>query len=194
MHKDSLKQQIIKLAEVSEEEAEKFCNLFEYKKVAKKQLVLERGGVCNFEAYVIKGLFKVYHIDYSGMEQILYFAAEDWWLANIDSFNNNSPSELYIQAIEDSEILVISKKDKLFALQNIPFVEKLFRIMTQNAYVSLQRRMVENLSVTADERYLNFIEEYSEIAQRLTNVQVAAYLGITHEFVSRIRKKITQKD
>lgn len=87
---------------------------------------------------------------------------------------------------------MISKEDKEFAYINFPGVEKLFRIMTQNAHVALQRRMIENMSSTADQRYLNFIDKYPHIAHRLTNIQIAAYLGISHEFVSRIRKKIVK--
>lgn len=169
-----------------------FCKLFTYKKIKKKDFLLKEGEICKFEAFIGKGLFKVYNIDSKGLEQILYFGMEDWWLTNIDSFLHNTTSELYIEALEDSEILIISKKDKDFAYKNFPAIEKLFRIMTQKTLVSLQRRMIENLSKTADQRYLNFIETYPLLNQRLTNLQIASYLGISHEFLSKIRKKIVQ--
>jgi len=142
---------------------------------------------------VTKGLFRVYHIDQNGFEQILYFAIENWWVADIDSFTNERPSQLYIEALEDSTVLLISKKDKEFAYANLPKVEKLFRVMTQKTHVALQRRMIDNLSKTADQRYLDFIEKYPNIYSRLTNLQVAAYLGISHEFLSKIRKKLAGK-
>lgn len=176
----------------SQTDITEFCHLFTPKTIKKKEFLLREGEVCRFEAFVTKGLFKVYHIDAKGTEQILYFGMEDWWLTDIDSFASQNPSQLFIEAIEDSEILVISKKDKDFAYENFPFVEKLFRIMTQKTHSALQRRMIDNLSKTADQRYLDFIEKYPSLNQRLTNLQVAAYLGISHEFLSKIRRKTTK--
>ena len=154
---------------------------------------MREGEVCKFEGFVTKGLFRVYHIDNNGFEQVLYFAQENWWIADIDSFTNEKPSQLYIQALEDSEVLLISKKDREFAFNNIPKIEKLFRIMTQKTHIALQRRMIDNLSKTANQRYIDFIEKYPKLFQRLTNVQIAAYLGISHEFLSKIRRKIAIK-
>ena len=116
---------------LSETEMESFCNLFEYKTIKKKSFLLREGEICKFEGFVTKGLFRVYHIDKNGFEQILYFAIEDWWITDIDSFTNEIPSQLFIEALEDSELLLISKKDKDFAYENLPKIEKLFRIMTQ---------------------------------------------------------------
>jgi len=188
-----IKQNIVKHIALSEEETEAFCSLFHQKLIGKKSFLLRAGEVCRFEGFVNKGLFRVYHIDQSGFEQILYFATENWWITDIDSFTNGIPSQLYIEAIEDSEVLLISKKDKEFAYSNLPKIEKLFRVMTQKTHVALQRRMIDNLSKTADQRYLDFMEKYPEIFQRLSNLQIAAYLGISHEFLSKIRKKIAGK-
>ena len=88
---------------------------------------------------------------------------------------------------------VLSKKDKEFAYNKIPKIEKLFRVMTQKTHIALQRRIIDNLSKTADQRYIDFIEKYPNLFQRLTNVQIAAYLGISHEFLSKIRRKIASK-
>ncbi|MDV3931904.1 hypothetical protein CMT76_14390 [Elizabethkingia anophelis] len=173
----------------SEADIAKFCNLFTSKSIKKKEFLLREGEVCKFEAFVTKGLFKIYHIDIKGAEQILYFGMEDWWLTDIDSFTNQTSSRLFIEAIEDSEVLLISKTDKDFAYENYSWVEKLFRIMTQKTHATLQRRMIDNLSKTADQRYLDFIEKYPSLNQRLTNLQIAAYLGISHEFLSKIRRK-----
>lgn len=178
---------------LSEDESAQFYSLFQKKTIKKRQFLLREGEICKFEGFVIKGLFKTYHIDSDGIEQILNFATEDWWITDIDSFPNELPSQLNIEALEDSEVLIISKKDKEFAYKNLPKIEKLFRVMTQKTHVALQRRMIDNLSKTADKRYTDFIEKYPQLYQRLTNVQIAAYLGISHEFVSRIRKKIVNK-
>lgn len=190
---EQIKQNIVKHIALSEEETEAFCSLFQQKLIGKKSFLLRAGEICRFEGFVNKGLFRIYHIDQSGFEQILYFAAENWWITDIDSFTNSTPSQLYIEAIEDSEMLLISKTDKEFAYTNLPKIEKLFRVMTQKTHVALQRRMIDNLSKTADQRYLDFIEKYPELFQRLSNLQIAAYLGISHEFLSKIRKKIAGK-
>jgi CRP-like cAMP-binding protein len=188
-----LKQNIAQHISLSENETEEFCNLFEQKLISKKSFLLREGEICKFEGFVTKGLFRVYHIDKNGFEQILYFAIENWWITDIDSFTTETPSQLFIEALEDSEVLLISKNNKEFAYANLPKIEKLFRVMTQKTHVALQRRMIDNLSKTADSRYIEFTEKYPQLIQRLSNIQIAAYLGITNVFLSNIRKKITVK-
>jgi len=188
-----LKQNIAQHIALSESETSSFCSLFQQQLIKKKNFLLREGEVCKFEGFVTKGIFRVYHIDQSGSEQILYFAVENWWIADIDSFTNETRSQLFIEALEDSEVLLISKKDKEFAYENIPKIEKLFRVMTQKTHVALQRRMIDNLSKTADQRYLDFIEKYPQLFQKLSNLQIAAYLGISHEFLSKIRNKIAAR-
>lgn len=188
-----LQQNIAQHIKLSEEETVSFCTLFEDRTMKKKDFLLRKGEVCKFEGFVAKGLLRVYHLDKNGDEQILYFATENWWITDIDSFTNESPSELFIEALEDSDLLLISKKNKEFAYTNLPKIERLFRIMTQKTHVALQRRMIDNLSKTADQRYLDFIEKYPFLYNRLSNLQIAAYLGISHEFLSKIRKKIATK-
>jgi CRP-like cAMP-binding protein len=191
--KTLLKQNISKHITLSENEMEEFCNLFQYRTIEKKAFLLREGEVCDFEGFVAKGLFRVYHIDQNGFEQILYFAIENWWITDIDSFTNGNPSQLFIEALEDSEVLLITKKDKEYAYAKLPTIEKLFRVMTQKTHVALQRRMIDNLSKTADQRYVDFMEKYPNHYKRLTNLQIAAYLGISHEFLSKIRRKMTTK-
>ncbi|SHM98330.1 cAMP-binding domain of CRP or a regulatory subunit of cAMP-dependent protein kinases [Mucilaginibacter sp. OK098] len=188
-----LRENIEQHVHLTEAELSGFTTLFELKNVSKKQMLLKAGEVCRFEGFVTKGMFRVYHIDKNAAEQILYFAIENWWITDIDSFTNERPSQLFIEAIEDSEVLLISKKDKEFAYANLPKIEKLFRVMTQKTHVALQRRMIDNLGKTADQRYAEFIEKYPQLFRRLSNLQIAAYLGISHEFLSKIRNKIAHK-
>ena len=110
--KELLKQNITNHIALSDEEMEIFCDLFRPKTILKKDFLLRKGEICKFEGFVTKGLFRVFHIDNNGDEQILYFAIENWWVADIDSFTNEQPSQLFIEALEDSEVLLISKKDK----------------------------------------------------------------------------------
>lgn len=188
-----LQQNIAKHISLPEEEARQFCSLFAPKAFRRKEFLLREGQVCQYEAFVTSGLFRVFHLDANGFEQVLYFAPEDWWITDIDSFTNQKPSELYIEALEDSEVLMISRKDKDLAFETYPKIEKLFRIMTQKTHVALQRRMIDNLGKTADQRYEEFITKYPKLYNRLSNIQIAAYLGISHEFLSKIRKKIASR-
>ena len=188
-----LKQHFAKHISAPQSELDKFCQLFELAEVKKKDFLLRVGEVCRYETFIIEGLFKVYHIDNKGDEQVLFFAAEDWWVTDFDSFDNRNPSLLYIQALEDSRILQISKDNKEKSYEDFPFLHELFHKMTKKTHISLQRRMIENLSKTAYERYLDYQNRYPHIAQRLSNVQIAGYLGVSHEFVSKIRRKIASK-
>jgi CRP-like cAMP-binding protein len=188
--KNKLKGNICKHITISDSELNDFCNLFKSQKVNKKEFLLREGEICKFEAIVTKGLFRIYQIDQNGFEQILYFAMEDCWVTDIYSFTTEKPSRLYVEALEDSEILYISKSDKEYAYENFPKIERLFRIITQKTHVILQRRIIDNLSKTADQRYLDFVQKYPELYLKLTNMQIAAYLGISAEFLSKIRSKL----
>lgn len=192
--KEYLENAIQQHIDLEQNELHTFISLFDSKAIRKKHFLLQEGEICKFEGFVTRGLFKVYHLDTKGLEQILYFAMEGWWITDIDSFTTQRPSQLFIEALEDSEVLIISKQNKEKAYQEIPTIEKLFRVMTQKTHVALQRRMIDNLSKTADQRYVDFITKYPTLSQRLTNIQIAAYLGISHEFLSKIRKKIALKE
>lgn len=188
-----LKKNILKHTFVPEAELTAFTSLFSLKEFKKKEFLLAEGEVCRFEGFINSGMCKVYHLDEKGFEQILYFAVQDWWIVDLDSFNSGLPSKLFIETLEDGEVLLISKENKEMAFERFPTIEKLFRLMTQKVYVNLQRRMIDNLSKTADIRYCEFVERYPLIANRLSNIQIASYLGISHEFLSKIRRKIAEK-
>lgn len=186
---DLLYKNITRHISLSEEVFKHFSEPFELKKFQKKEVVLREGDYCLFEGFVVSGCFKVYFLTEDGFEQTLYFAVENWWITDIDSLINNVPSTLNIEALEESEVLMISKKDKELLYETMPQVEKLFRIMNQQSSVALQRRILSLMNKTADKRYLEFLEKYPTLEQRLTQQQVASYLGISHEFLSKIRKK-----
>jgi len=187
---DLLLKNISQYINLSEEDFKQFVKPFEYKKFKKKEVVLKEGDCCLFEGFVLNGCFKIYYLNEKGFEQTLYFAVEGWWITDIDSLINNVPSILNIEALEDSEVLMIAKKDKEYLYETMPQIEKLFRIMNQKSSVALQRRILSLTGKTADKRYLEFLEKYPGLEQKLTQQQVASYLGITHEFLSKIRKKV----
>ena len=174
---------------IGEEELVRFCAPFRPGALRKKDYLLQPGQVCAFEAFVTKGCLCLYALDARGHKHVLYFATEGWWVTDIDSFTSQTPSVLYVEALEDTKFLLIRKPDKERLYEELPVVERLFRLMTQRTHVVLQRRLLASFSASAAERYEDFLATYPELVQRLTQQQIAAYLGITHEFVSKIRRR-----
>jgi CRP-like cAMP-binding protein len=164
--------------------------VFKEKKVRRRQFILQEGDVCRFYNYVVEGCFRMYMVDQHGKEHNLQFAIEDWWVADIGSFHDEEPSRLNIEAIESSIILRIRKDDLLKLYVDYPKFNRIFRVLIEKAFVSTQRRILQNISLTAEERYLDFINRYPHFFNRISNVQIASYLGITPEFLSAIRKKL----
>lgn len=185
----SLIKSLKKNVQISNTELETICSCFESKTVSKGDFLLTQGQVCKFEGFVENGCFRIFTIDEKGNENTLYFAIKDWWLMDVDSFMNQNPSELNIQALEDSEVLLINKSNKENLYNELPIVEKLFRIMSQKALIAWQKRLIQNHCFTAKERYYHFIETYPKIVSKLTDRQVSSYLGITHEFLSKIKRR-----
>lgn len=157
--------------------------------VKRRQIVLQAGAVCKHYSYVVKGCFKMYSIDDNGTKHNIQFAAEGDWIADIGSFHSNKPSQLFIEAIEPSCLIQIEQQDLYFLYLNVTKLNIIFKVIIENKYVELQNRVLQNISSTAQQRYLNFLQQYPHLASRLPNAQIASYLGITPEFLSKIRKE-----
>lgn len=185
---DGLKEHIKKAISVSDLDLDTICAYFKPRLIDKGDYLLRQGRYCRFEGFVVEGCFRVFTIDEEGKEHILYFAVQDWWLMDIDSFMNHTPSELNIQALEQSKILLINQSDKDSLYKQLPAVEKLFRLMSQKAVVAWQRRLIRNHCLTAKQRYYHFIDSYPRLSSKLKDRQIASYLGITHEFLSKIKR------
>ena len=186
---DSILKNVAKHISLTKEEADYFISLLIYKEVSKKKMLLAEGHVCNQLSYVHSGALRSYCLDKEGKESTIMFAVADWWLTDMYCFLNEKPAMMYIETIEDSCILNLSKEnfDNLFSA--IPKFERFFRILLQNAYTREQLRIIENLTLTAEERYFRFLNKYPQIVSQVTQKQIASYLGITPEFLSAIRKK-----
>jgi len=163
------------------------------KKVKRRQFILQEGDVCKHSTFVVNGCFKMYKVDDKGQEHNLQFAIEDGWISDLGSFHSNEPSELYIEALEQSTILQITKPDLIYLYIHYPKFDRIFRVLIENAFINLQKRVLQNISSTAEERYLDFLKKYPNLFNRISNVQIASYIGITPEFLSKIRKTITTK-
>lgn len=173
-------------------ETDFFLSLLQTIKLKRKEFLLKQGDICRTENFIIKGCLRTYTIDDNGFEHIVMFGIEDWWVGDLFSFLTTSPSTYFIDALEDTEILQISKVnlDKLF--ERVPKFERFFRLILQNAFIAQQQRINQNLSFTAEKRYLDFITKHPKLEQRLSQKQVAAYLGITPVFLSMLRKKLSR--
>ncbi|MDX1940032.1 MAG: Crp/Fnr family transcriptional regulator [Saprospiraceae bacterium] len=159
------------------------------RKIKRKQYILQEGDICRYFTYVVGGCFKMYGVDNSGVEHNLVFAAEDDWIADIDSLHKERPSKLFIEAIEPSTILQLSKGDLWYLYTNYPKFDRNFRVIIEDKYIELQNRLLQMFSATAYERYERFLEQYPNLSNRLPNTQIASYIGITPEFLSKIRNE-----
>ncbi|MDO6434852.1 Crp/Fnr family transcriptional regulator [Flavitalea sp. BT771] len=187
---DLLYQKINEKITLTEEEFNLCKTLFSPKKLRKKQYILQEGDVCKYNIFVTKGLLRSYTIDDKGNEHILQFALEGWWTADLYSFFTEEPSLFNIEALEDSELLLITRPSWESLLQQIPAFERYFRILIQNNLIATQRRLMESLSETAERKYLKFMKTYPESVQRVPQHMIASYLGITRETLSRLRRDI----
>jgi len=172
---------------LSNEEAVYFISLLKERKIQKKELVLKQQELCKEISFVQSGALRAFYMDEAGKESTIMFAMPDWWITDMYCFINEKPAMLNIEALEDSIVLQLKKEDLDTLYLKVPKFERFFRIMMQNAYTREQLRIIENLSRSAEERYYTFLQKYPLAAERITQKQIASYLGITPEFLSTIK-------
>ena len=177
----------------SAEEKDLFNGLLQPKKVPKKTFLLQEGEVCKFEAYINTGCIRTYYINETGTEVTLQFAIEDWWVSDIASFHEQKPSRMFIETLEDCEILTLTPASKEALLKGAPCFERMFRLMVQRNLSRLQERLFQTIATTAVEKYLDFLERYPTIPQRVAQHYIASYLGFSPEFLSKVRTKLVRK-
>jgi CRP-like cAMP-binding protein len=173
-------------------EEEELCKTFFIpKKLRKKQYLVQEGDAAKYLAFVEKGILRSYSIDEKGNEVILQFAFEGWWITDMYSFVAGEPSTNNIDALEDSELLLLTKQAEEQMLEKVPKLERYFRILLQNNLINTQRRLISSLSHTAEEKYMQLLEGCPSVPQRIPQHMMASFLGITPETLSRIRKSIS---
>jgi len=185
---DRLLTNIAKHIRLTEEETVLFTSLVTSKNLAKKTLLLEANQDCRYLSYVDSGALRSYFIDKDGKESTIMFAIADWWITDMYCYLNKKPAMMHIETIEQSTVFQLSRDNFDRLLETLPKFEKFFRILMQNAYTREQLRVMENLSLTAEERYHSFLMKYPQIVKQVTQKQIASYLGITPEFLSTLRK------
>ena len=166
--------------------------LFVPKRIKRRQFIHHEGDVCQHANFVVQGCLKMYMVDANAKEHNLQFAIESNWIGDLGSFHSGEPSKLYVEAIERSVILQITKEDLYRLYDEFPKFNKIFRIKKENHIVEYQKRILQNISSTAEERYLDFSNRYPHLFNRISNVQIASYLGVTPVFLSMIRKKLSE--
>ncbi len=173
------------------EDQQDFVDIVETRPIKKRQFIVQPGFVCTHQTYVKKGAFRSYFVSDQGVEHTIQFAIEDWFISDFNSYIHQTPASLFVEALEDSTIHQIEyhKVEQLCA--HNPKLERFFRLVAQKAFAFSQRRVLSNLGNSAEERYLDFLERYPGIVQRVPQYALASYLGMSAEFLSKIRKRIT---
>lgn len=186
---ESLYQQIQKYIPLTSEEFEKAAVFFKKKSFPKKTILLHAGEICSFEAFIVKGCIKSYCIDRDGNEVIFSFATENWWVSDIASFQDQKPSRTWIETMEECELLMLDPASKEALLHSFPKLERMFRLLVQNHLASYQERLFGNIALPAESRYDAFLQKFPGLTNRIPQHQIAAYLGISPEFLSRLRHR-----
>ncbi len=188
-----LRSHIEKRVHLTDEEFEITSKFFTHKKLRKHKYLLQEGEVCRYAGFVISGCLREYTIDNKGAEHIIQFAIADWWVSDMNSFLTGLPSQYNIDALQDSEILLLDKNDREILLDNCPKMERFFRLLMESNHIATNQRVIDSLSASAEERYLKFIKTYPELFEQIPQNQIASYLGITPQSLSRIRKELSEK-
>jgi CRP-like cAMP-binding protein len=163
--------------------------LFEYKVIKAKDFLVQQGEVSKQSAFVLNGCLRGYTIDSNGFEHVLSFAPKDWWIADMYSLLSQKPGNLNIEAMVDTEVVLISKSNQDLMYEKVPKLERFFRIIIEKSLVAYQQRLNDNLSLTANERYMKFCKTYPQLINEIPQKQIAAYIGVTPEFLSKLRAK-----
>lgn len=161
-----------------------------YRKYLKGQYIVQQGDVCKYECFVISGCTKTFHVDDHGQEHIVMFSIENWWTSDMGSFITQTPADYNIQCIDNTELIMFSYDIIEELYSEIPKLERFFRQIIERALVASQRRIVRSFSLSAKDRYLYFRNQYPKIEQLIPQYMVASYLGITKEFLSKIKSQI----
>lgn len=171
-----------------------FCKtLFIPKKLRKRQYLLQEGDVSRYTSFVEKGMLRTFTVDDKGNEPVLQFSMEGWWVTDLYSFLTDEPSRYNIEALEDCELLLITKPSWDILLEKVPAFERYFRILIQNNLIATQRRLISSLTESAEEQYTKLVASFPTCLQRVPQHMIASFLGITPETLSRIRSQMAAR-
>jgi CRP-like cAMP-binding protein len=190
MNFDLILSSISRHISLTQEETTFFTSLWQSKTLKTGEFLLREGDVCRYESFVVKGCLKTYYQGVDLSEHIIDFCIEEWWADDLHSFFTQTPSRMTIKAIEDTEVLQISKSNLEILYHKVTKFERFFRIIFQNAYIAQREQINQALSTSAEERYLLFVKKKPYAEKRFSQKDIAAYLGITPQFLSTLKKKL----
>ncbi|MGZ8557856.1 MAG: Crp/Fnr family transcriptional regulator [Chitinophagaceae bacterium] len=193
MNSELLLKNISKHISLTPEEEEQLVALLKFQKLKKKQFLIQEGDIQKQAVFVTAGCLRSYSIDKNGFEHVLQFAPPGWWIGDMRSMITQRPGTLYIDAIDNSEIILILKRDLDKLYTTIPKLERFFRILAENSLATYQHRLIDNLGLSARERYKNFCSLYPSLIEYLPQKQIAAYIGVTPEFLSKMLNQVPAK-
>lgn len=180
---------ISRFIDLTDEEKEIFVSHLRIVKVKKKQFIVQPDFVCQYRSYVLKGALQTYLVTNEGQEHVIALSVEDWWTSDFASYITQEPATLFVEAIEDSTIIQLSYKDEQELYEQVPKFERFFRLQVERSGVAIQKRMLWSISKTAEERYDELIKRQPQFLQRFPQYVIASYLGMTTQFLSKIRKQ-----
>lgn len=187
-------QNIAKHIQLTLDEQAHFTSLLVPKSVKRKELLVQEGQICRYSTFVTKGCLRSFSLDHNGFEHVMAFAPPDWWIADMYSFISQKPGMLYIEALEPTEVLLLSKENQERIYADIPKFERFFRILIEKSLVSNQQRLLDGLSLPAQERFRHFCQRYPSFVNCLPKKQIASYIGVTPEFFSKMMKEINKRN
>jgi len=178
---------------LNEDDEKQFISIVRTTKVKRRQFIVQPNFICSHQTYVLKGAFRSYFVNDQGIEHTIQFAIEDWFISDFNSYVNQSSASLFVEALEDSIVQQIDYNDVENLCNKNQKLERFFRLVAQKSFAFSQRRILSNLGLSAEERYLEFLNLYPSITQRVPQYALASYLGMSAEFLSKIRKRIAVK-
>lgn len=181
---------IRKHVQLSKQEEDYFLSLLKSKKLKKKEFLMHENDVHVFTAFVTQGCLRSYSIDRNGFEHILQFAPSGWWISDLYSLLTQSPGKLNIDALEDTNMFLLYRTDQEMLFEKYPKFERFFRIITENSIAVNQYRLLDYMGLSAEQRYLSFCKHYPNLIQSLAQKHVAAYIGVTPEFLSKMKSDL----
>lgn len=184
---------ISKIVTLSPEEELLFLSKIETKHYKAKTIILSAGEVCKHSYFVNSGILRSFTINDNIVEHVLSFACEGWWIGDMYSLLSQKPGNLFIEVLEDAEVVLLSKENQEELYHQIPKLERFFRIIVENSLVSYQERLMDNLSLTAEERFEKFCKKYPTLIQKVPQKQIASFIGVTPEFFSKMKSRLLRK-
>ncbi|WP_345953342.1 Crp/Fnr family transcriptional regulator [Mucilaginibacter sp. PAMB04168] len=180
---------IQKFVALNTEEQALLTAYLKYEELSKTKYLLSEGDICNAQYFVVEGCIRMYFIKENGVEQIVQFGIDNWWISDYTSFTLHNPSQFYLQTVQRSKVITLTQAKQDELLDKLPKLERYFRRIYQRAYAAAQTRLIFFTDLSGEEKYHHFASRFPDFVQRIPQYMLASYLGFTPEFLSKVRAK-----